>query len=73
MLPREVVESPALEVFKWHVDVTRGYMVLQLPCSAALTAGLSDLRVFSNLNGSVILQHAYPVRERDLSLPNSIS
>lgn len=26
-LPRELVESPALELFKWHVDVALGDMV----------------------------------------------
>ena len=48
-LPREVVESPSLEVFKKHGDVAHGLM------GNGQHGLLHDLGGFSNLNDSVIL------------------
>jgi len=42
-LPREMNESPSLEVFKNHVDVALWDTVLQA-CGVGLTVGLDDLR-----------------------------
>ena len=53
-LPREVVESPSLEVFKRRVDVALHGLVVDL---AVLDLQLNSmiLKVFSNLHDSMIL------------------
>jgi len=50
-LPREVAESPSLEVFKRHVEVALRDTV---QCWTS-QLDLMILRVFSNINGSMIL------------------
>ena len=56
-LPREVVESLSLEVFKNRGDVAERHMVSGHGGDGLMVGlgGLSVLEVFSNLNGSVIL------------------
>ena len=54
-LPRQVVESPSLEVFKKTCRCgTSGYGLVGTVVMA-LMDGLDDLVVFSNFNDSVIL------------------
>ena len=54
-LPREVVKSLSLEVFRRHVDEALRDMVLGGLGSAMLMVGLDDLKGLSNLNDSMIL------------------
>ena len=53
-MPREVVESPFLEVLKKSVDVALRGMVSRHD-GDGLMVGLDDLSGLSNLNDSVIL------------------
>jgi len=43
-LPREVAESPSLEVFKRRVDVAKGTWFSGALGSVVLTVGLNDLK-----------------------------
>jgi len=51
-LPREVVESPSLELFKKHVDVTRRDVVSG-HSEDGIVIGLIVLRDFSSLSDSM--------------------
>ena len=54
MMPREVVESPSMEVFKKSVDIALSKTV-QWCSGDELMIGLKDLSSLSSLNGSRIL------------------
>jgi len=53
-LPREVVKSPSMEVFKKCVDITLSDMVYCIH-RHRLMVGLDDLSGLSSLNDSMIL------------------
>ena len=52
-LPRKVVESPSLEVFKKHVEVTLSDLVWSSHVHG-LIGEVDDLSSLSNLNNSII-------------------
>jgi len=57
-LPREVAESPSLEVFQRHVDVALGSWFSGGLGSVMFTLDSMILKVFSNLNDSMIPEPA---------------
>jgi len=72
-LPREVVESPSLKMFRKHVEVALGDMVYQTWWCWVEWLDLMIFEVFSNLNDSVIMMAMVIFAQASVEVPRGPS